>query len=177
MSDFAPNPFPSRRFVRFIAHKQLIADATGITTTLKAQRYGKDTFHQQFTPGHPVPTTGIESTRSVNELESIFAQDSEGEVKMDGDRSGGHASPVSTLESHQPFSGNVDNSLFEDILKTTVTPENWPALYQACETPEDATALELKVAAAIVSTYRQIKFRQQDPVVQQLNQLLGNLPK
>ena len=169
MSDFVSNPFPSRIFVRFIAYKQLTADATGHMTTLKAKRRDKGLFYQQFLPGYPVSTQILEDSVSLEEMGSTENDRALVDLKSSGFFPG---RAFSTTDASPDISGKVDDGLFEDIINTTITPQRWPELYQACKTTSAATELELKAAAAIVVIYRRIKVNQANSLVQQLNQLL-----
>jgi hypothetical protein len=158
-------------FIRFIAQKQLLADVTGQKTSLKAKRRGKGLFHQQFLPDRPVPTQATETSATLDangESQHSGLPEETSSTLPWGDSQG----PRSAANPQSQLGGRVDEALLEDIFRTAITPQNWPDLYQACDTPAAATELELKAAAEIVATYRRIQANQANPLVQTLNQLL-----
>jgi hypothetical protein len=94
-------------------------------------------------------------------------------------RSGGEryvqqVTPSNPAESTReaPEDRVLDKALFEEIARTTFHKNRYPELYQSCGTPEAAKAVEAKVAAELVETYRQIKQKQKCPIVERLNGLL-----
>ena len=164
MTNFEPNRFPSRMFVRFIARKQLVADATGLTTTLKAQRRGKGLFYQQFVPERAVPGVMASDEIANQTLEAGQARNGRSPAAPDPE-SAPQWVPSDPTEL-------LDEALLAEICQTTLAPQHWPALYQACATTAAATELELEAAADIVTTYRHLKANQSTAIVQQLNRWL-----
>ncbi|MGD1942480.1 MAG: hypothetical protein ACFB0G_14315 [Leptolyngbyaceae cyanobacterium] len=165
MTNFEPNRFPSRMFVRFIARKQLIADATGLTTILKAQRRGKGLFYQQFVPDRAVPAAMVSDDLANQSLAASPALNGRSQAADNRES-------VPQLTQSDPAEP-LDEALLAEICQTTLAPQHWPAFYQACATAVAATELELEAAADIVTTYRRLKANQSIAIVQQLNQWLA----
>lgn len=166
--DAPANPFPTPLFVRFIAHQQLTADATGQITTLKAQRRGKGLFHWQFSPHQPIKTQFGATEPWSEKLQSTSSQETRYRDR-DCPTLPNQPAPHQSLTA---ATAAIDEPLFDDIFTTTITPQRWPQLYQASASPRAAIALELQAAAEVVATYRLIKFNQTSPLIQQLNDLL-----
>lgn len=169
--DIDPRTYPSRTFVRFTAHNQLMADATGMPITASIQRLGGNTYTQQVLPEGESPSSlndpngtesGFSMGLSMNPISDKNTTDSGAEMV-------GSAEPTS--EDEASVCG-VDEALFEEIIKTTLNPNRFPELYQCCGTQKAAAEVETRVAAEVVAAYRQINRKQNCPIVQRLNSLL-----
>ena len=159
--DIDPTTYPSRTFVRFTAHNQLQADATGKPITAAIKRSGCGTYTQKAMPGGDFPPP-ISESDSGDGFDLGLLMDS---ACSDDTETGGCAVAAATHE--------FDNSLFEEIVKTTFSANRYPQLYQCCGTQKAAAEVEIKVATEIVSAYRRINQKQQDCLlVQRLNSLL-----
>lgn len=66
----------------------------------------------------------------------------------------------------------IDQSLLEEIIRTTLMAERHPELYQAYPTQNEAHQVEHDVIAEIIETYKGIKLNQQNPEITALNALL-----
>ena len=159
--DIDPRTYPSRTFVRFTAHNQLQADATGKPITAAIKRTGCNTYVQKAIPGGEFPPP-ISDSDSGDGFGLGFSMDS---TCSDGTETGGCAVAAATHE--------FDDALFEEIVKTTFSAKRYPELYQSCGTQAAAAKVETRVATEIVSAYRRINQKQQDClIVQRLNSLL-----
>lgn len=67
---------------------------------------------------------------------------------------------------------SLDEELFLEIATTLFQPEKNQELYQKCYSREKSAAIENRIADELVQTYKQIKSRQNNPIVQRLNALL-----
>ncbi len=166
--------YPSRAFIRFTAQNQLMADLTGRPITAMVQRLGGESYVQQVMPEdqpktlHPDDSNlGFSLGMSVNPVESNGSY---------GDSQVHAQTPLDPPGSEVPHNGSeteiLDEALFEEIAKTSFSPNRYPELYQSCGTRRAAAAIEAQVAKEIVATYKQIKQKQQCPIVQGLNGLL-----
>jgi len=135
--------YPSRAFIRFTAQNQLLADLTGKPITAMIQRQTGENYVQQV-----MPTNG-------DSLDELCSEDAD-------------ASSENTVSE----SATLDEALFEEIAKTSFSPNRYPELYQSCGTRRAAAAIEIQVANEIVAIYKEIKKQQQNPIVQNLNSLL-----
>jgi len=172
--DIDPKTYPSRNFVRFTAHNQLMADATGVPFMAAVQRLGGKTYTQEAIPNGEVPSIttkggGLQMGMSLNTgcVESP-PHPEEGEEKTSP-----FSNELSSLASDfVDQNEGIDEALFEEVVKNTINPNRFPDLYRSCGTQEAAMAVEAMVAAEIVSAYRRIKRKQDCPIVQDLNKLL-----
>jgi hypothetical protein len=64
-----------------------------------------------------------------------------------------------------------EDALFLEIVKNFFRVDRAIELYQPSESQQAARQIEEEFAVRIVNTYKQIKLRQQDAIVQQLNAL------
>jgi len=93
-------------------------------------------------------------------------------------RSGGeHYVQVSPTDDAEPLSGDpqdavLDEAFFEEIATTAFNAHRYPELYQSSGTQRAAKAVEARIAAELVETYKQIKLKKERPIVQSLNNLL-----
>lgn len=71
-----------------------------------------------------------------------------------------------------PENATLDQALFEEIAQITFNSNRYPELYQSCGTRKAAKAVELRVAAELVATYKWIKRARECPIVQSLNRRL-----
>ncbi|MBU6230101.1 MAG: hypothetical protein KGQ93_10455 [Cyanobacteria bacterium REEB459] len=161
-----PNLYPSRAFIRFTAHNQLLADLTGETVTASVQRWGGQTYLQTAQPGKALPSLSRQSEAGAAQLTLGMAL---------------HPSPNPTplsqdmapsLSQADPVAPAIAEDLFTEVTQTLFQACRSPQLYQDCGSPEAAKAVEEEVAAEIIATYRQIKQNQTSPIVQRLNQQL-----
>lgn len=76
---------------------------------------------------------------------------------------------LSTDQACQEF----DQQLFGEIAANIFTAQQGLTLDQPCQSRREADEVENRLVAELVTTYQQIKLRQQDPLVQSLNALLG----
>jgi len=159
MQDFDPNTYPSRRFIRFTAERQLMADATGQPNTMTIQRLGRSTYVQTFDPD---PSIG---DRGAEELD-----DTEEEVPA----AAPSATPMTEAfaATDAPPANGIDETLFAEIVETVFQPNHHPELYQACATVTAAGQVEVDVATEIVEAYRHIKRNESSLRVQRLNRLM-----
>ncbi len=172
--DIDPRTYPSRTFVRFTAHNQLKADATGQTITASVQRLGGKSYVQQAIPDGEFPSiisgsSGFKMGMSVSPIGDESITDGDIGNSQAADPLGDAASLSCDNEAQMC---GVDETLFEEIIKTTITPNRFPDLYQCCGTQKAAMEVEAIVAAEVVASYRQIKQKQDCPIVQRLNNLL-----
>jgi hypothetical protein len=175
--DIDPKTYPSRTFARFTAHNQLVADATGRTITASVQRLGGQTYMQEAIPDGEMPSlsqnpSGFAAGFTMGLSVKPTTPESTPPGSSDKDRNS-PSDQVSSLEPENQLSNSgLDEALFEEIVKTTLNPQQYPELYQCCGTQKAAMAVEDRVAAEIVTAYRFIKQKQACPIVQSLNQLL-----
>jgi hypothetical protein len=176
--DIDPKTYPSRNFARFMAHNQLIADATGQPIMASVQRLGGKTYVQKAipdgetpsitnTPGNP--SFGLNLGMSINPVgRNTPPQDGHSDLQpsIPPDQCAG----IAPEEANQ--GPGIDEALFEEVVKTTLNPQRFPDLYRSCGTQKAAMEVETAVAAEIVAAYRRIKQNQDCPIVQGLNKLL-----
>jgi DNA polymerase III delta subunit len=75
---------------------------------------------------------------------------------------------LATAHPPQP----LDEALFREIAATLSHPNRIPEFDRECATRAEADAIENRIATELTETYKQIKQRQQDAIVQNLNDLL-----
>lgn len=172
-----PTTYPSRTFARFTAHNQLMADATGQTIMASVQRLGGQTYVQEAVPDGEMPyrsqnPSGFAAGFSIGL--SVKPTTPEATPLSSSDKNQNPTSDqVSAVEPEtQPSASDIDEALFDEIVKTALNPQRFPELYESCGTQKAAMAVEERVAAEIVTVYRAIKQKQACPIVQGLNQLL-----
>jgi hypothetical protein len=167
--DINPKTYPSRAFIRFTAHNQLTADATGRSVVASVQRLGGKTYMQAAEPEGEAPL-------ETNDRDSSFGLHlgMSFQPKVSKNSPVEEPNPLSREPEAkpQPQSCGIDEALFEAIVKTTLNPNRFPDLYQSCGTQQAAMKVETAVAAEIVAAYRQIKQQRECPIVQGLNNLL-----
>lgn len=142
--------YPSRAFIRFTAQNQLLADLTGRPITTVIQRHVGESYVQPV-----LPTNRADKTDQLASLGEPASQNI----------AEGSKNTVSEPET-------LDEALFEEIARTSFSPNRYPELYQSCGTRRAAAAIEIQVANEIVAIYQQIKKQQRNPMVQNLNGLL-----
>lgn len=171
--DIDPKTFPSRTFARFMAHNQLMADATGRPIVAAVQRLGGKTFTQEVVPDGQAPTitqdSGFQMGMSVNTtpLENVPQRDdlAQSAPTPPDELADCHLEALTAQQG-------IDETLFGEVVKNTINSNRFPELYQSCGTQEAAMEVEAVVAAEIVAAYRRIKQKQDCPIVQGLNKLL-----
>lgn len=67
---------------------------------------------------------------------------------------------------------SLNEGLFREVAKTFFQSNQFQAVYLPYESKEEVAAVESRVATELMATYKQVKSRRDDPVVQQLNALL-----
>jgi hypothetical protein len=67
---------------------------------------------------------------------------------------------------------SLDETLFREVVTTFFKSSQFQAVYQPYQAKSEVSAVEDGVAERLAETYRQVKSRQADPIVQQLNALL-----
>lgn len=177
MMDFELKTVPSRMFVRFVAHEQLLVDMTGQATTVYLKQMGRNPFVQQLTPGGE-PAIGpssradeMDGTRmgvllnGRSDRPNPEAENSDSSAFDESDAPSSRIEPSTNAE-------HIDEELFKAIVDTTFTSSRHPELFQPCETVEAATEVETRLIAEIISAYRRIKAQQENPTIQRLNKLL-----
>ncbi|EKU97512.1 hypothetical protein Lepto7375DRAFT_6708 [Leptolyngbya sp. PCC 7375] len=176
--DIDPRTYPSRTFVRFTAHNQLQADATGVPVTASVQRLGGDSYTQQAIPDGDSPSI-MHGSSGFSMGFSVSPANDENPIEEPTHGGGENDQTLMPFEEpadleceNQASISGVDEALFEDIIKTTINPNSCPELFQSCGTQEAAKALEARIAARIVAAYRKIKQQQDCPIVQRFNNLL-----
>jgi hypothetical protein len=167
--------YPSRAFIRFTAQNQLIADLTGQPVHAMVQRLGGESYTQQVMPGNqpnminPANSDlGLDLDISINHQSS--AHDLNGDIQASEQHS--PAELISQADDRAFEEAILDETLFDEIAKTSFNPNRYPELYQSCGTRRAAAAIEAQVAAEIVAIYQQIKQQQQCSIVRGLNSLL-----
>jgi len=166
MTMLDPSLYPSRAFIRFTAHNQLLADLIGETVTASVQRWGGQTYLQTAQPGKTLPSLSNQSDAGAGQLTLGMAL---------------HTSPnpdplslrtAASLSQADPVAPAIDEDLFTEVTQTLFQVCRNPKLYQDCGSPEGARTVEGEVATEIIAAYRQIKRNQTSPIVQRLNQQL-----
>lgn len=176
--DIDPKTYPSRTFARFTARNQLMADATGRPIMASVQRLGGKTYIQEAIPDGDAPSIAKDPSDFATGLHlglSISPTDlanTPGSSNQDRDGATSLNQEVSSESPNTSQSLGIDEALFEEVVKITFSPNRCPDLYQSCGTQEAAMEVEATVAAEIVAAYRQIKQKQDCPIVQSLNKLL-----
>jgi len=66
----------------------------------------------------------------------------------------------------------LDEELISDITATLFQSELYRSLYSQCRSKREAANITDRLIDELVSSYRQIKQQQQNPLIQQLNSLL-----
>ena len=66
----------------------------------------------------------------------------------------------------------ANHALLNSLAATLFESTHYQALYQGCQSKQQASLIDQQLVAELVSTYQQLIERQQDPVVQSLNALL-----
>ncbi len=93
--------------------------------------------------------------------------------RLGGENSVQEVIPIDPIEpTDSPENATLDEVLFEEIAQNTFNANRYPELYQSCGTRKAAKAVEARVAADLVATYKRIKRAQECPIVQSLNRLL-----
>ena len=176
--DIDPKTYPSRMFVRFTAHNQLTADASGQTITVSVQRLGGDNYVQQAIPDGESPSLATDSGSfacgfrmglSVNPTSAENTTQGGKDESQDSKPSG---EPSGLMGGDKSPKCGIDEVLFEEIVQTLFNPNRYPELYHSSGTQKAATEVEARVAVEIVTAYRTIKQKQDCPIVQRLNSLL-----
>ena len=176
--DIDPKTYPSRTFTRFTARNQLLADATGRPIVSSVQRLGGKTYVQEAIPDGKAPSISQNPGDSATGLHLGLSRSHPGlgNTPVGSNQDGADANSLSEDSSLAPQNAaqcsGIDEALFEEVVKTTFNPNRFPDLYQSCGTQEAAFEVEAAVAAEIVAAYRQIKDKQDCPIVQSLNKLL-----
>ncbi len=67
----------------------------------------------------------------------------------------------------------VDEVLLAELIDTLLQPSVTPELYQVAASLQVKEALEENLAEQLVKAYRDLKIKQQDPLVQVLNKLVA----
>jgi|GEM_PF-1096127 len=183
MMDFDPKTVPSRMFIRFIAHEQLMADMTGEATTVNLKRLGREPFVQEILPGGKPPLSYMypgdsEDPIRGDELTMRMSMNWMGDrPQVDSEPSDIKASEPSDFPSPTPEDApleedQIDEALFKAIVDTTFNPNQHPELFRTCDSVEAAAMVEAKLVSEIITVYRTIKAQQANPIVQGLNKLL-----
>lgn len=76
------------------------------------------------------------------------------------------------VHDHQSPDQTLDEALFAEVVKLVFNIHQHPELYQPCRDRFAVERVELGVAEDIVCTYKALKQRQCDDLVQRLNSLL-----
>ncbi len=160
------NRYPSRTFIRFTAHNQLLADLTGETVTASVQQWGGQTYVQTAQPGKALPSLSNQSGAETGQLTLEMA------LHRSTDPTPLSQSTAPSLSQANPAAPVIDEDLFSEVTQTLFQVCRNPRLYQDCGSPEGARAVEGEVATEIIATYRQIKQNQASSIVQRLNQQL-----
>jgi hypothetical protein len=161
------NRYPSRTFIRFTAHNQLLADLTGETVTASVQRWGGQTYLQTAQPGKALPSLSNQSGAETGQLTLEMA------LHRSTDPTPLSQSTAPSLSQANPAApAAIDESLFTEVTQTLFQVCRSPKLYQDCGSPEEARTVEGEVATEIIATYRKIKQNQASSIVQRLNQQL-----
>jgi hypothetical protein len=173
--DIDPRTYPTRMYIRFLAHQQLVADQTGQPITVLMQRLGREPYVQTITPGDEAPGLAPNAGNATGDPSLRIGVS----VTPTRDNTGADTFSADAAELNSPAptatSGvdtAIDTALFDEIVQTLFNPTCHPELYQSCGTIAAAAELETQLAAEIVATYRQIKQQQDCPTVQSLNKLL-----
>lgn len=169
MMEFDPKTYPSRTFIRFLAHQQLLADASGQPIQVAMQRLDRPPYLQTLTPGSDVATskTSSQDMSMGLGLRMTLSANPTGKDQGQGDR------PTGQISARQGKNKSpIDENLFEEVVKTAFNSDRNLEIYQSCGTVTGAEAVELGVIREIVSTYRQIQQNRTSPTVQNLNKLL-----
>lgn len=161
-----PNLYPSRAFIRFTAHNQLLADLTGETVTASVQRWGGQTYIQTAQPGKALPSLSNQSDAGAGQLTLGMAL----RTSPNPDSVSQHTAP--SLDQADPVAPEIDEELLTEVIQTLFQVCRNPKLYQDCGSPKEARAVEGEVAEEIIATYRKIKRNQTSPIIQRLNQQL-----
>jgi len=69
----------------------------------------------------------------------------------------------------------VTDALLNQLAATLFESTHYQALYQGCQSKQQAGLVDQQLVAELVSTYQHLLERQQDPVVQSLNARLARL--
>ncbi|MCG8361893.1 MAG: hypothetical protein MJA27_01010 [Pseudanabaenales cyanobacterium] len=187
MDEYEISTYPSRAFIRFAARNQLIADLTGRGFPLIVKRFGGESYVQKVTPSDQ-PETEQPGSNSfdINPSDLGMSPDffnpneKSGEANFEQPRSqesqssGQHDEAASLGPNCDPAqqAATIDEALFREITQTVFNLNHSPELYQASGTKRAAAAVEARIAEEIVETYKQIKLKQECPIVQSLNALL-----
>lgn len=161
-----PNTYPSRIFIRFTAHNQLLADAIGEAVIASVQRGGGQTYVQTALPGEVLPSLARSSGPGADRVSLGMA------IHRSTDQAPFPQGAAPFLGKTEPKGRVIDETLFADITQTLFQVRCSPRLYQDCGSPEAARGVEREVATAIIAAYRKIKQNQTSPIVQSLNQRL-----
>jgi hypothetical protein len=174
--EFDVRTYPSRTFIRFTAHNQLVADLTGHPITATVQRLGREGYVQQVTPNNKPSTVRLDhSEPNVSfgmSVDIVGYGDNANPEHQDSNRKPEIEEMISDSTSTTSQTNGLDEALFEEIISITFNPNRYPELYQSCGTPKAAADVETRIATEIIETYKQIKLKQQCPIVQGLNGLL-----
>lgn len=156
-----PANYPSTMFICFLAETQLVADSGNQVINMYVKRLNNKAFTLMATPGLQFPK--VESYREAGfnldlsikpaELIDINASCEQENVSI----------------SYPSF----DESLFEDICKTTFKAPHNKYLYQDCGNQEAAFNVEKEVAAEVIAAYRKIKKNLESSTIKNLNALIS----
>lgn len=171
-----PTTYPSRSFIRFTAQNQLVADLTGRPITVMVKRLGGESYTQQVTPVDQ-PDSDKADTPDLGFRFGLSLNMSQAEDPLSGDSQEPSPPPNAEDLAAVPTSETgehpvLDEALFEEVAKITFSSNRYPELYQSCGTRRAAQAIEVQVANEIVAAYKQIKQKQDCPIVKRLNGLL-----
>lgn len=158
--DINPANYPSRMFIRFLAETQIVADSGNQVINMYVKRLNNKAFTLTATPGLQFPK--VESYR---------------EAGFNLDLSIKPAEPIDINASCEQENVSInypsfDESLFEDICKTTFKAPYNKYLYQDCGNQEAAFSVEKEVAAEVIAAYRKIKKNSESSTIKSLNALL-----
>ncbi len=154
---------------------------------MMVRRFGGETYIQKITPsdqpetdqlnsksadlnpgdlGLPLDVFSSKEHSGESNFEPPSPQESEAAGQTDeAEILGPDCDPAQQTEA-------IDEALFGEITKTLFNLNRNPELYQSCGTKRAAAAVEARIAEDIVDTYKQIKLKQECPIVQSLNALL-----
>ena len=187
MDEYQISTYPSRSFIRFAARNQLIADLTGRGFPMVVKRFGGESYVQKITPSDQPETEQPNSNSAeINPADFGISLDFGGPSEKSGAsnfeqpspeetqaaESNGEAAPLGENCDPAQKTGTIDDALLSEITKTLFNLNRSPELYQSCGTKGAAAAVEARIAEEIVETYKQIKLKQECPIVQSLNALL-----
>ena len=151
------------------------------------KRFGGESYIQEITPSeHPETAQPGADSSEINSsdlglsLDFVSSNDKSGGSdfeqlsSQEGQGAGQNGEAESLGPNCDPVqqSGAIDEALFGEISKTLFNLNRSPELYQSCGTKGAAATVEARIVEEIVETYKQIKLKQECPIVQSLNALL-----